>query len=397
MKKILFVDDEKEILRALNRAFFDKPYETIFAASGDEALDLLSKNTIDMVITDMRMPGMDGYSLLKTIKAKYPHILRVILSGYSEDLILIKSLKENVAKLYMYKPWNNDELEKIITNLFETEYFLKKNNIFDTLNNFGNIPTIESSYLSLIKMIDDGEDTNIIVKKIEKDQALTLNILRIANSAYYNLKAISIFKAVTYLGVNNIRNIIQATAILESIIIDKKIIRYFEVLWDHSYKTTTILNLINRKYIKNKNFDIFFTAGLLHNIGIVIMLMLYKDKYCQFLRDNTRILGIETNELEIDMFGHTHNQYGGFMLKWWDIPFPIVEAALYYHTPMLDTIINKDLVKAVYIANYYAVLNVGLRYETDLNLDVLKDLGIQKDIFEKELEEFLMGDENNNG
>ena len=115
-------------------------------------------------------------------------------------------------------------------------------------------------------MIDENEDTNTVVKEIEKDQALTINILRIANSAYYNLKAISVFKAVTYLGIKNIRNIIQATAIVESFIFDKKYQNYIQEIWHHSTLTTTILTYMNKEYLKFKDFDMVFTAGLLHHI-----------------------------------------------------------------------------------------------------------------------------------
>jgi len=80
-KSILFVDDEKQILRALKRLFIRSDYETYYAESGEMALQILEDHAIDLLITDIRMPIMDGYELLRKVKEKYPLTLRVALSG----------------------------------------------------------------------------------------------------------------------------------------------------------------------------------------------------------------------------------------------------------------------------------------------------------------------------
>jgi len=80
--KILFVDDEKNVLRALERVFFDDDYEILSAGSADEALEILSNvSTVQVVVSDYRMPRMNGVELLRTVKASWPETVRVIVSG----------------------------------------------------------------------------------------------------------------------------------------------------------------------------------------------------------------------------------------------------------------------------------------------------------------------------
>ncbi len=107
MKKIPIVDDEVQILKALSRVFFDTDYAIFTAESGQAALSLLEQHEIDLVISDMRMPLMDGYELLSKVKETYPDIIRIILSGYADESTVFKAILHNIAKFYLLKPWHN--------------------------------------------------------------------------------------------------------------------------------------------------------------------------------------------------------------------------------------------------------------------------------------------------
>ncbi|MDK2807566.1 MAG: hypothetical protein PWP24_299, partial [Clostridiales bacterium] len=98
-KTILLVDDERPILKAFQRIFMDTDYEILTANSAMEALGLLTSNKVHMIISDMRMPEMDGYELLEKVKLLYPSIIRIILSGYSDETAVLRALQRNLAKL----------------------------------------------------------------------------------------------------------------------------------------------------------------------------------------------------------------------------------------------------------------------------------------------------------
>ncbi len=103
---VLFVDDEEKILKSLRRGFLDEPYNTLFANSGKEALEILERNEVHVLITDMRMPEMGGLELLRTVKKNYPHIIRMILSRYADTDTLLTGINQGEIFRFIPKPWD---------------------------------------------------------------------------------------------------------------------------------------------------------------------------------------------------------------------------------------------------------------------------------------------------
>ncbi len=117
---ILLVDDEEYILRVLQRVLGEeKRFEMITATSGQEALEKIRQNPIDLVISDQRMPGMTGIELLTQIKQMYPDSVRIILSGFTDIDVLIGAINEGEVCRFLSKPWDNEELKKIIYTTLE--------------------------------------------------------------------------------------------------------------------------------------------------------------------------------------------------------------------------------------------------------------------------------------
>ncbi len=106
---ILFVDDQEVTLAALKRAFLDEPYEKIFVHSGKEALEILEKKQVQVIVTDLGMPEMDGRQLLKIVKEKHPHTTRIILSGSTQISTLLEAVNECEIFKYIIKPWKLEE------------------------------------------------------------------------------------------------------------------------------------------------------------------------------------------------------------------------------------------------------------------------------------------------
>ncbi len=108
-KTVLFVDDEEKLLKSLKRGFLDEPYDTLFANSGREALEILKHNKVHVLVTDMRMPAMGGLDLLKIVKDQYPHIVRMVLSGYTQVTTLLTAINQGEIYKYVTKPWKLEE------------------------------------------------------------------------------------------------------------------------------------------------------------------------------------------------------------------------------------------------------------------------------------------------
>jgi DNA-binding NtrC family response regulator len=108
-RTVLFVDDEEKLLNSLKRGLLDEPYNTLFATSGKKALEILEHNEVHVLITDMRMPEMGGLELLKIVKEQYPHIVRMVLSGYTQVTTLLTAINQGEIYKYITKPWKLEE------------------------------------------------------------------------------------------------------------------------------------------------------------------------------------------------------------------------------------------------------------------------------------------------
>lgn len=114
MDAVLFVDDEVNVLSSLRRGLIDEDYECFFASSGKEALEIMKRNVISVICTDMRMPEMDGLTLLKEVKAKYPKTVRVVLSGYTQLQQVLATVNQGDIFKFITKPWKMEEEFKVV-------------------------------------------------------------------------------------------------------------------------------------------------------------------------------------------------------------------------------------------------------------------------------------------
>ncbi len=128
LMKILIVDDERSVLRSLERLFFDDDYEILTAESGEQGLGVLEKEYCPIIIADYRMPGMTGVEFLREVRKKLPQTVRLVLSGYADVASIVEAI--NVGEIYKFmpKPWNDEELKVTVANAID-KYRLEQENI----------------------------------------------------------------------------------------------------------------------------------------------------------------------------------------------------------------------------------------------------------------------------
>jgi two-component system NtrC family sensor kinase len=126
--RILFVDDERNVLRSLKRTFLDEDYEILTASSGAEGIAVLQSITpIQLVISDYRMPEMNGVDFLREVCHRWPETLRIVLSGYADTASIVSAINKGHIYKFIAKPWNEDELKITIVNAIERYYLDKEN------------------------------------------------------------------------------------------------------------------------------------------------------------------------------------------------------------------------------------------------------------------------------
>ena len=120
VRTVLFVDDDNAILRSLEFGLLDVSYNMLFANSCKKALEILNQEEVHVIVTDIRMPEIDGHEFIKIIQEKYPDIVKIVLSAYCNDDALQKTFEQNEIFEVVSKPWElRGNFEKLILRAFE--------------------------------------------------------------------------------------------------------------------------------------------------------------------------------------------------------------------------------------------------------------------------------------
>src|SRR6185295_14275162 len=132
--KLLIVDDELANLRLLER-LFSRDYECLTASSGEEAVRLLAEHDVAILLTDQRMPGMTGIDLLRHTARLRPHMVRILLTGYTDVEVLEEAINSGLVYMYVTKPWNNEDLKLKVSRACDHYETNKKSSALVTANN----------------------------------------------------------------------------------------------------------------------------------------------------------------------------------------------------------------------------------------------------------------------
>lgn len=155
--RILLVDDEVNVLRALERTFMDEEYEVLTASSGSEGLSTLQDvSPVQVVVSDYRMPQMNGVDFLREVRRRWPDTVRIVLSGYADTAVVISAINEGEIYKFIAKPWNDDDLRIAIINALE-RYSLNKKNIELTEALFTKIEELKQANANLERLTGRGE------------------------------------------------------------------------------------------------------------------------------------------------------------------------------------------------------------------------------------------------
>ncbi len=334
--KILFVDDETAILQSFRRAMrpMRKQWDCEFADSGQEALRILSEKPVDLVVTDMRMPGMDGAQLLNRVKKLYPETIRFILSGQSEEKAFLRSV--GCMHQFLSKPCDFDALKAAIDRALSLRFYLQNEKIKKVLLQVNSLPSLPELYCELIEELQSENSTlENIGKIISKDVGMAAKILQVANSAFFGMpqQVSTPAHAVQIMGLDLIQTLVLTYQIFAAMELSKPDERIAEEIWEHSVNVAGKSMLLARAEKMGPDIENYsFTAGLLHDIGIIVILLEFSEIYKDLLprpQDPQK----ENMKGEVEILGNSHAQIGAYLVGIWGLPDPVVEAIAYHEEP----------------------------------------------------------------
>lgn len=335
MTRILFVDDEINILQGLRRLLrpFAQNWVMDFASSGDEALAKLAAAPADVVVSDMRMPGMDGAQLLERVRHEYPQTMRIILSGYSDREVVLRSI--GAAHRYLAKPCTPDALRQAIQASERARTTLRQDTVRTMVSEMNCVPSLPSAYEALMHEFESPNASLVRVAEIvERDPGMTAQVLRVCNSLLFGLRTevSSAPMAVTLMGLRTVASLFLSMQIFKQFDVTSVTGLELEAVCDHSLSTAWLAREIARaEGCSSRMAEDAFTAALLHDVGKLLLGLNFPDLYREVVTASAAGHAT-TAEAERAVFGADHAEVGAFLLNLWGLPQLLVDAVAQHHS-----------------------------------------------------------------
>ncbi len=333
MKRILFVDDEPKVLDGLQRMLRPqrKEWEMVFAGSAKQALDLLEAAPFDVLVTDVRMPEMDGVALLEEVQRKFPSVIRIVLSGYFEREAALEAA--GVAHQYLTKPCDPETLCGTVARLCRSAAILGDDGARRVVSAIGSLPSLPATCAALLQALQQP-DVRIeeVAGIIEQDVAMTAKVLQLVNSRLFGMvcEMASVERAVGYLGLETLKQLVVSAEIIRTFEPEKPVEGFtLEEFQDHCRLAARIAAELPAAS------DILpgaIIAALLHDVGKLVLAARLPQQFAQAL-EGARVHGWPLYAAEEESIGANHAEIGGYLLSLWGLPQAIVDAVRWHHQP----------------------------------------------------------------
>ena len=325
-----------------------------FAPGAKEALEMMEPQPFDVIVSDMRMPGMSGADLFQEVMKRYPKTSRLIMSGYADQEQIAKCI--GATHQFIAKPFDIKLLKSTIWRVCALDGWMLDERLRTVVAQLYSVPSLPSLYFRIMDALaspDAGVDT--IGAIVAKDPAMTAKILQLVNSAFFGIarKVSNAVEAVQYLGVGRVRSLVLSLHVFSCF--DKVKIKNFSIerVWGHSMATGMIAQKIAKaEKAGREDQDEAYVAGMLHDIGKVMLASSFADRYAEAVALATE-RKIPMIEAEREVFGVTHAEIGAYLLGLWGLPISIVEAVALHHVPGGSPLKSFSPLTAVHAASVF--------------------------------------------
>jgi HD-like signal output (HDOD) protein len=351
MKRILFVDDEVPLLDTLRVRLqpLHERWSMSFAESGIRAIEVLEQGVFDVVVTDMRMPQMDGAELLRVVSERWPDAIRIVLSAHDEAEQTLRLVPH--AHQYLGKPCESLQLETVIDRCLRLHQLLLGQKLRGIVGSIKKLPAMPRVYAQLRgALTSDSVTTREVARIVAADAIIAGKVLQLVNSAFFRLARpiTNIDQAVDYLGFNAIRNVTLSVEVFSQWPAHSPVKSLnLEHLQSHVHLIAGAARTLTGGSVTS---DEAMLAGLLHDIGYWIL-----AQECPAELDKSVELAVKQriplHEAETQVIGASHAQIGAYLLGIWGLPYPVIDAVAHHHTPREVKPSEFDLLAALVTAH----------------------------------------------
>jgi HD-like signal output (HDOD) protein len=335
--RILLVDDDRNtvdsLLAVLRRQ--RREWQSSSETEPMEALRRIREEPFDIVVADMRMPEVTGAELLKEVERLQPGAIRVILSGYSEMSMLLKSVKH--AHQFLAKPCPSAKLLSTLERVLDLAHILTNEPLRSMVARLDSLPVLPELYLEIVRKLGEPDPSIAeIGTLVQRDVGMTASLMKIVNSSFFGFceRVSKPERAITLLGLDVLKGLILGVHFFKEI--DPALLRGCSIgnLWDHSMGAGQFARIIAEKEGRSVVFSQqCFLAGILHDVGKLVLLQEMREQYAQVL-DTAREQGGPIHPLEKQLLGIAHAEIGAYLLGLWGFEADVVQGVYGHHEPL---------------------------------------------------------------
>ncbi|MCR4411376.1 MAG: response regulator [Thermoguttaceae bacterium] len=382
MKRLLFVDDERRILDGLRRMLRSQrgQWEMEFVESGAEALARCTAAPLDVVVTDMRMPSMDGAALLREIAHKSPGTIRIVLSGQCDRATVLSTVA--TAHQFLTKPCNPEVLIATLSRACAHRDALAEERHRLMVGQIAAVPSLPARHAELVaEAASPGASVERIGAIVAADVGMSAKIGQLVNTSFFGAprRVACPKRAADLFDLDTLRAMVLSTPVFAPF--DSAITTHgiLEVLTEHALAVAASARRIAEMESDDPSVahDAYW-AGMLHDVGLHLLASRMPECFEKSIRDWQEGRAA-LPDLEQGMLGTTHADIGAYLMALWGFPDPVTEAIWLHHAPARSTQAGFSPLTAVHVADAFDQGRVGgpRAVSTALDRAYLARLGLE--------------------
>jgi putative nucleotidyltransferase with HDIG domain len=336
MNSILFVDDEAKVLEGLRRMLHNlrRQWHMEFAEGGRRALDCLAAEPFDIVVSDMRMPGMDGSQLLAEVMRLYPATVRIILSGQCDRATVLKAV--GTAHQFLTKPCDSETLKATVAQACKLRDRLSDDWHKRLVSRVNAVPSLPEHYSRLEAELKSPQASMPrVCELISQDVGMSAKVIQLISTGFFGTpqRISDPFRAASLFDLDSMRVLAASTDVFVPFSVESLQGRPIEMLVEHCLSVARAAKAIALAEGADALLaDDAYLAGLLHDIGVLVLAEHLPDRYVAYL-NATHSVRMPLWEVERADFCVSHADIGGYLLGLWGFPDPIIDATAWHHSP----------------------------------------------------------------
>jgi HD-like signal output (HDOD) protein/CheY-like chemotaxis protein len=353
MRRVLFVDDERKVLDGLRRMLYGlrREWQMDFADGGPQALERLAAAPYDVVVTDMRMPGMDGSELLRQVMLHYPATLRIILSGQCDRHTVLKAVEP--THQFLTKPCDPDTLKSTLLRACQRRDQLTDDRYKRLVSQMISVPSLPSRHDALLAELQSSEPSLIRVSEIiGQDMGMAAKIMQLVSTSFFGTPQPLVHpaRAASLFDLETLRALALSTEVFSRLAPTDPAVPQLERLYGHCVDTAVAAREIAWAECRDAGLaDQAYLAGLLHDIGLIVIYHYVPDQLAAILAA-ARGDAIGIYRAEERLGGQTHAHIGAYLIALWGLPDAVIQAVAFHHAPIRSESRGFTPLTAVHVA-----------------------------------------------